>query len=88
MDQKPVLVMAYKNRALDHFISECQTFCRLGDIVRIGHVSEGYEDLLKPVLLRDRVVASLPREGTIAFREALRIHYERYCCTSNVTWCS
>ena len=77
MDQKPVLVMAYKNRALDHFISECQTFCRLDDIVRIGHASEGYEKLLT-VLLRERVMAALPREGTIKFREALKTLYQRY----------
>ena len=78
LDQKPVLVMAYKNRALDHFIFECQPFCLLDDIVRIGHASEGYEERLKPVLLRERVMASLPREGTIEFREALKTLFQRY----------
>ena len=46
--------------------------------MRIGHVSEGYKDLLKPVLLRDRVTEALPRERTIEFCEALETLFERY----------
>ena len=47
---KPVLLMAYKNRALDHFIDQCQEFCPLEDVVRIGHVSEGYKHLSETLL--------------------------------------
>lgn len=73
-----MLVMAYKNRALDHFISECLTFCELDEIVRIGHASGGYDEQLKPVLLRERVMTALPREGTIKFRETIETFYQRY----------
>ena len=44
-ENKPILVMAYKNRAVDRFLRECQSFCGHESIVRIGRVSEGYEDL-------------------------------------------
>lgn len=47
---RPLIVMAYKNRALDHFMDECQKFCHLQGMVRVGHVSEGY-DHLKEILL-------------------------------------
>ena len=40
---KPILIMAHKNRALDHYLDKCLTFC--SGIVRIGHCSEGYERL-------------------------------------------
>ena len=78
LENKPALVMAYKNRALDHFILECASFCHLDHIVRIGHASDGYEDQLKPVLLRERVMTALPREGTITLRERLNSLYDRF----------
>ena len=76
--QKPVLVMAYKNRALDHFIDGCQEFCRLEDIVRIGHASNGYEEKLKPALLQDKVMSALPRVRTIQLHKLMKECYERY----------
>ena len=39
--------MAYKNRAIDHFIDKClkSSVCTMQDIVRIGHMSDGYDHL-------------------------------------------
>ena len=45
--------MAYKNCALDHVLKDCMQFCPQLNIVRIGHVSEGYEDL-QGLTLRNR----------------------------------
>ena len=78
LQNKPALVMAYKNRALDHFILLCESFCPLSSIVRIGHVSKDNEDRLKPILLRERVMSALPREETVRYRTALTNQYERY----------
>ena len=75
--QKPVLVMAYKNRALDHFIDGCQEFCRLEDIVRIGNVSEGYEEKFKPAVLREKVMSALSRVITIQLHGDMKECYKR-----------
>ena len=77
LQNKPALVMAYKNRALDHFILLCDSFCPLSSIVRIGHVSKDNEDKLKPILLRERVMSALPGEGTVQYRTTLASQYER-----------
>ena len=53
-NQKPIILMAYKNCALDHVLRECVKFCSPQSIIRIGHVSEGYEDL-QELTLRKRV---------------------------------
>ena len=78
LGNRPALVMAYKNRALDHFIIECQSFCPLDKIVRIGHVSGGYEEKLKPILLRERVKAAMPRGYSVQRYQKLQSCYERY----------
>ena len=39
----PILIMAHKNRALDHFLEKCLSFCP--EVVRIGRCSEGYKHL-------------------------------------------
>ena len=77
LQNKPVLVMAYKNRALDHFVLLCESFCQLNSIVRIGHVSKDNEDKLKPILLRERVMSALPREETVLYHTTLTSQYER-----------
>ena len=83
LENRPALVMAYKNRALDHFILECKGFCHLDHIVRIGHVSVGYEEQLKPVLLRERVMTALPREETLKMRDGLNSLYVRFALDSS-----
>ena len=35
--------MAYKNRALDHLLEECNAFCK-GRMVRLGRLSEDYAE--------------------------------------------
>ena len=77
LEGKPALVMAYKNRALDHFILLCETFCPLKSIVRIGHVSKDNEEKLKPTLLREKVMTTL-RSDYVALRKKLDDQYERY----------
>ena len=79
LENKPALVIAYKNRALDLFLLLCRKFCHLNDhsIVRIGHASKDNEKELKPLLLREKVMTALPREGTIRFHQTLKSLYER-----------
>lgn len=79
LENKPALVMAYRNRALDHFILLCKSFCPLDDtsIVRIGHVSKDNEDTLKPLRLKERVMAALPRGDIVRFRSTLQYRFER-----------
>ena len=77
LHNKPALVMAYKNRALDLFILMCEDFCSLKHIVRIGHVSKDNEEKLKPCLLRDRVMSALPRNGTVELKVRMNNEYER-----------
>lgn len=79
LENKPALVMAYRNRALDHFILLCKSFCSLDDtsIVRIGHVSKDNEDTLKPLRLKERVMAALPRGDIEQFRSTLHYRFER-----------
>ena len=77
LDNKPALVMAYKNRALDLFILMCESFCPLHHIVRLGHVSEDNEEKLKPCLLKERVTSALPRGPTVALRDRMQSQYER-----------
>lgn len=46
---KPIIVMAYRNRALDHFLHMCTEFCDVSDIVRVGghHIQDNiYQDFL------------------------------------------
>ena len=78
LHNRPALVMAYKNRALDHFILLCQQFCPLHDIVRIGHISKDNEDTLKPILLREKVMTALSRPHTVQLRDTMRNQFERY----------
>ena len=77
LHDKPALVMAYKNRALDLFILMCEDFCSLDHIVRIGHVSKDNEEKLKPCLLRERVMSALPRNRTLELKECMNNQYER-----------
>lgn len=76
LENKPALVMAYRNSALDHFILMYRRICPIDDtrIVRIGHVSE---DTLKPLRLTERVMAALPRRDIIRFRSTLQRKFER-----------
>lgn len=41
--QTPIVVMAYKNRVLDQLVSKCTTFCGEDEIIRLGHLSEDYQ---------------------------------------------
>jgi hypothetical protein len=51
LKKTPIVIMAYKNRALDHLLEECHAFCK-GRIVRLGRLSEDYaEGVLKGCLL-------------------------------------
>ena len=48
--KKPLIVMAYRNHTLDHFLKLCCEFCPISDIVRVGgyHKQDGmYQDLHK-----------------------------------------
>ena len=58
---KPILIMAHKNRALDNFLEKCLTFCP--DIIRIGHCSGGYEKLQR--FLLHRVTTESEREKNL-----------------------
>ena len=77
LDNKPALVMAYKNRALDLFIKMCNSFCPREYIVRIGHLSKDNEEELKCVLLRERVNLALDRNRTVELQSAMRDLYEK-----------
>ena len=78
-NDKPTLVMAYKNRALDHFIDGCldSSVCDLQDIVRIGHTSEGY-DHFQSALLSKRVKQAMSRTSWIEHLHKLQSLYRRY----------
>ncbi len=69
--------MAYKNRALDHFIDQCRVFCPLMNIVRIGHISEGYEHL-RETLLSVRVRQQGGSRSYRLHRQKLDSLYQRY----------
>ena len=52
---KPILIMAFRNRALDQFLTRCLKFCsEKDDVVRIGRYSEGYVKLA-PLILNKKV---------------------------------
>ena len=81
---KPILVMAYKNRALDHFIHGCvsptpsgSSVCELQDIVRIGHTSEGY-GVLENILLSKRLRQAMLRSSWIEHLQKLNSLHDRY----------
>ncbi len=73
--EKPVLVMAYKNRALDHIIDQCEKFCPLESIVRIGHTSDGY-DHLNEALLSARVKEEM-KGSTTRHQQAIDTLYRK-----------
>ena len=83
-NDKPILVMAYKNRALDHFIHGCispspsgSSVCKLQDIVRIGHTAEGYGQL-EDTLLSKKVKQAMFRRSWIEHLQKLKSLYKRY----------
>ena len=55
LKKTPIVIMAYKNRALDHLLNACYKFSK-GGIVRLGKLSEDYaEGRLKKCLLREQM---------------------------------
>ena len=74
---KPIIVMAYKNRALDHFLQQSMAFCSSERIIRLGHVSEGYEDTPVGGMLLFKRVQQLPRGSTLGHLQRLRLLYDR-----------
>ena len=82
LDNKPALVIAYKNRALDLFIRMCTSFCPLERIVRIGHLSKDNEEELKCTLLNEKVKSGLDRNRTVELQAAMEHQYERQVQTS------
>ena len=54
---KPILIMAFRNKALDHFLEECLKFGIEADsIVRVGsYQSTDCNDALWPLLLNTKV---------------------------------
>ncbi|KAL5248774.1 hypothetical protein ACHWQZ_G017831 [Mnemiopsis leidyi] len=49
----PILVLTYKNHALDEFLKHCIKFCDVGDITRLG--SQSKEESLKSCLLHEQM---------------------------------
>ena len=75
--QTPIVVMAYKNRVLDQLVSMCTTFCGDREIIRLGRLSEDYQQ-------DKRLQACLmPQKGTIDVE--VQCLHKRYCLTSNVS---
>ncbi|CAI8051442.1 Helicase required for RNAi-mediated heterochromatin assembly 1 [Geodia barretti] len=77
LENKPALVIAYKNRALDLFIKMCTSFCSLDRIVRIGHLSKDNEEELRCTLLNEKVMSGLDRNRTVELKAAMEHQYER-----------
>ena len=77
LDNKPALVIAYKNRALDLFVKMCTSFCPLERIVRIGHLSKDNEEELRCTLLNEKVMSGLDRNRTVELKAAMEHQYER-----------
>ena len=75
--QTPIVVMAYKNRVLDQLVSMCTTFCGDGEIIRLGRLSEDYQQ-------DKRLQACLmPQKGNTDVE--VQCLHKRYCLTSNVS---
>ena len=71
--QTPIVVMAYKNRVLDQLVSMCTTFCGDGEIIRLGHLSEDYQQ-------DERLQACLmPQKGNTDVE--VQCLHKRYCLT-------
>ena len=80
LENKPALIIAYKNRALDLFIKMCTSFCSLDRIVRIGHLSKDNEEELRCTLLNEKVekvMSGLDRNRTVELKAAMERQYER-----------
>ena len=75
--QTPIVVMAYKNRVLDQLVSMCTTFCGDGEIIRLGRLSEDYQQ-------DKRLQDCLMPEKRNTDVEVQCLH-ERYCLTSIVS---
>jgi len=71
---KPIIIMAYKNRALDHILKECMQFCPNQQMVRIGHVSEGYKHYLEEMTLRSRQKTQYGGTGQYFIRQFRRLY--------------
>ena len=58
LKKTPIVIMAYKNRALDHLLNACYKFSK-GEIVRLGNLSEDYAGgPLRECLLREQMKRS------------------------------
>ena len=52
---KPILIMAFRNRALDQFLKMCLEFCDQKDVIRVGgYLSNDYNEL-EPLMLMNKV---------------------------------
>ena len=72
--QTPIVVMAYKNRVLDQLVSMCTTFCGDGEIIRLGRLSEDYQQ-------DKRLQACLmPQKGSTDVE--VQCLQKRYCFTA------
>ena len=61
LKKTPIVIMAYKNRALDHLLNACYKFSE-GGIVRLGKLSDDYaEGRLRECLLREQMKRSQQR---------------------------
>ena len=70
--KKPLIVMAHRNHALDHFLELCSDFCPKSDIVRVGghHKQDSmYPDLIECTSFLHRIENEV---GTLASRELKR----------------
>ena len=81
--QTPIVVMAYKNRVLDQLVSMCTTFCGDGEIIRLGRLSEDYQQ-------DKRLQACLmPQKGNTDVE--VQCLQKRYCFTAmaflDIKWC-
>ena len=52
-ENPPILILTYKNHALDEFLKRCTDFCDKQYITRIG--SQSKEDILKDCLLHHKM---------------------------------
>lgn len=52
---KPIIIMTYRNKALDYLLEKCLRFCPTKGMMRIGHLSEGYNKKLGETLLTRRI---------------------------------
>ena len=75
--QTPIVVMAYKNRVLDQLVSMCTTFCGDREIIRLGRLSEDYQQ-------DKRLQACLmPQKGSTDVE--VQCLHKRYCLTDMVS---